>query len=115
MVFASQRPLLYKIPGQHLLNYPPSLIFRYLERLVRSLVYLPPPFSPFLVEPKEKTEEKAEEKTADENDAAVFVPGNGNLRKVERSFIDYTDIEPLTDGEKLSFRVTASRTGKKKV
>ena len=24
-----------------ILNYPPSFIFRYLERLVRSLVYLP--------------------------------------------------------------------------
>ena len=30
-----------KIAGQHSLNYPPSFLFRYLERLVRSLVYLP--------------------------------------------------------------------------
>ena len=27
--------------GRHSLNYPPSFIFRYHERLVRSLVYLP--------------------------------------------------------------------------
>ena len=27
--------------GQHSLNSPPSFLFRYLERLVRSLVYLP--------------------------------------------------------------------------
>ena len=27
--------------GQHSLNYPPSFLFRYLERLVRSLLYLP--------------------------------------------------------------------------
>ena len=59
--------------------------------------------------------EKTEERISEENDAPVFVPGNGNLRKVERSFIDYTDIEPLTDGDKLSFRVTASRTGEKNV
>ena len=26
---------------KHSLNYPPSILFRYLERLVRSLVYLP--------------------------------------------------------------------------
>ena len=26
---------------QHWLNYPPSILFRYLKRLVRSLVYLP--------------------------------------------------------------------------
>ena len=32
---------LYKIAGQHSLNYPPSFLFRYLDRLVRSLVYLP--------------------------------------------------------------------------
>ena len=30
-----------KIAGQHSLNYPPSFLFRYLERLLRSLVYLP--------------------------------------------------------------------------
>ena len=34
---------MYKIAGQHSLDYPPSppFLFRYLERLVRSLVYLP--------------------------------------------------------------------------
>ena len=34
-----------KIAGKHSLNYPPSLLFRYLERLVRSLVYLPYSYS----------------------------------------------------------------------
>ena len=29
---------LFKIAGQHSLNYPPSFLFRYLERLVRSLL-----------------------------------------------------------------------------
>ena len=32
---------IYTIAGQHLLNYHPSFLFRYLERLVRSRVYLP--------------------------------------------------------------------------
>ena len=32
---------LYKIAGQHSLNYPPSFLSRFLKRLVRSLVYLP--------------------------------------------------------------------------
>ena len=32
---------LYKIAGQYSFNYPPSFLFRYLKRLVRSLVYLP--------------------------------------------------------------------------
>ena len=36
-----QTLMLYKIAGQHSLNYPLSFLFRYLERLVRSLVYLP--------------------------------------------------------------------------
>ena len=29
------------LAGQHSFNYPPSFLSRYLERLVRSLVYLP--------------------------------------------------------------------------
>ena len=37
----STRDPLYKIAGQHSLNYPPSFLFRYLQRLVRTLVYLP--------------------------------------------------------------------------
>ena len=32
---------MYKIAGQHSLSYPPSFLSCYLERLVRSLVYLP--------------------------------------------------------------------------
>ena len=31
---------LYKIVGQHSSNYPPSFLFRYLERLVRNLVFI---------------------------------------------------------------------------
>ena len=31
---------MYKIAGQHSFSYSPSFLFRYLERLVRSLVYL---------------------------------------------------------------------------
>ena len=32
-----------KLAGQHSLNKPPSFLFRYIERLVRSTVYLPKP------------------------------------------------------------------------
>ena len=34
---------MYKIAGQHSFNYPPSFLSRHLERLLRSLVYLPSP------------------------------------------------------------------------
>ena len=33
--------IFHKKAGQHSLNYPPSFLFRYLERHVRILVYLP--------------------------------------------------------------------------
>ena len=34
-------PDLLVVEGQHLLSYPPYFLSRYLERLLRSLVYLP--------------------------------------------------------------------------